>query len=83
MEWRPENFYEKQIRAQNIASGPRNPVWVKTMVKLALQGENVVADLYLYGADTFLGELVHTALCCDFATKPGQGRRGGIGISTR
>src|ERR1700680_4186099 len=28
LRWQPANFYEKQIRAQNLALGPRNSFWV-------------------------------------------------------
>jgi hypothetical protein len=44
---------EKQIRPHNIAQGPHNPVWIKTMVKVALQDGSGIADLYVYGADSY------------------------------
>jgi hypothetical protein len=65
--WRPANFYEHQVRTMALSHGPRNKAWVESMVRLALEdggglGEMAVADLYVYGGDSYhLEELVHAA----------------------
>ena len=53
--WRPLNYFEKRIRADALAAGPKNALWVKTVVRLIL--EEPVA----YGLTTDLSEFSYYA----------------------
>ena len=62
LRWHPNNFYERRVRNDALAFGPRNVEWIRTQLKLALD-ERVGAEvLYAWGKDSFhLEELMHVA----------------------
>ncbi len=71
LRWRPEDFYERQVRARALGQGPRNATWVRALMKLALDDDastfaaslpSPAMFLYAYGNDSLhLQELMHVA----------------------
>lgn len=73
LRWRPTDFYERQIRLNNLVAGFRvGPAWVETMTKLALQDargadysnlelQTVISWLDVHMAQEQWRDLVHVA----------------------
>jgi hypothetical protein len=72
LKWRPTDFYERQVRLQNLVAGPRgDPAWVQALTMLALQDAPATnyADLEVQGVVNSLdvhmvpdsSDLVHVA----------------------